>query len=134
VLFAGWRAVVAGLGVGDTLPSALRADLVAERIGVVAGALVALTPPLVAAFVAACVTAAWLALEGPPRRRAPRALALFAAPGAYLAGILAVYLLTPHDVGWHLSTSLERTCFALAPTCLVAAALARELAPARHPN
>jgi hypothetical protein len=129
-LFAGWRAVVAGLGVTDTLPGGLRADQIGVRIGVVAGAVVALTPALVAALLLVCAAATWLRLQGPPSARALQALALWLAPGIYLAGILAIYLLTPHDVRWHLATSFARTSFALAPTGLVAAVLARELAQA----
>lgn len=130
LLFAGWRGVVAGLGVADTLPSALRADLTGERVALVASALWLLTPGLVLAAIVACAVATWLRAGGAPTARALRSLALLGAPALYLAGILGIYLLTPHDVAWHLATSFARTTFALAPACLVAAVLARELARA----
>jgi ABC-type nitrate/sulfonate/bicarbonate transport system permease component len=41
-----------------------------------------------------------------------------------------VYLATPHDLGWHVTTSLPRTLFGLAPACLAAAVLAPSLARA----
>lgn len=46
-------------------------------------------------------------------------LPAFIAAGIYLAGLIVIYFITPHDVGWHLDTSLKRTLLSVSGCLLV---------------
>jgi len=59
--------------------------------------------------------------QGPPFPRLHRVAVLCAAPCVYFLGIAAVYLWTPHDLSWHLSTSCERVLFGFSPMLLALA-------------
>ncbi len=131
LVFAAWRATCAQLGVADTLPASLRFDLVAARASEFLAALAAFgLSPAQAPVLVACVAGVFLLAGGNVRERGLRGMALLAAPALYLAGMSLVYLATPHDLVWHLTTSLPRTLFGLAPACLAAAVLAPSLARA----
>ena len=131
VVFVAWRATCARLGVADTLPAGLRFDLLGARATELAAALRGfLGSPDHALVLIACVGAVFALAGGSARPRALRAAALLATPALYAGGICLVYLATPHELGWHLATSLPRTLFGLAPACLVAALLAPSLARA----
>lgn len=131
LVFAAWRATCARLGVLDTLPAELRFDLVAVRASELSAALLAFAlSPAQAPGLVACVAAALGLAGGGARTRSLRGAALLAAPALYLAGMSLVYLATPHDLGWHVTTSLPRTLFGLTPACLAAALLAPSLARA----
>lgn len=131
VLFAAWRATCARLGVSGTLPSTLRFDLAPARAAELASAALdfevatAQAPALLA-----CAVAAWLLAGGRGSERSLRTAALLAAPALYAGGMVLVYLATPHQLAWHVATSLPRTLFGLVPACLVAAVLAPTLARA----
>ena len=129
LIFAVWRATCARLGVADTLPAELRFDLLGARAGELFEALRSfLGEPQRAIALGACVVATLALAGGALRTRAARAAALLAAPAVYLVGLSLVYLATPHELAWHLVTSLPRTLFGLAPACLAAALLASTLA------
>ena len=133
LVFAAWRATCARLGVADTLPAELRFDLLGARVGELVAALGAfLAEPPRAIALGACVVATLALAGGGLRTRSARAAALLAAPAAYVAGLSLVYLSTPHELAWHLTTSLPRTLFGLAPVCLAAALLASTLARANE--
>jgi hypothetical protein len=137
LVFAAWRATCARLGVAGTLPAELRFDLLGARAGELVAALGSfLAEPQRAIALGACALATLALAGGALRTRAARAAALLAAPAVYLAGLSLVYLATPHELAWHLTTSLPRTLFGLAPACLVAASFAPSLAranPASEP-
>jgi hypothetical protein len=66
----------------------------------------------------------WLAaalglLTGPPGRWSS-AKGPWIAAGTYLLLVVTPYALTPHDLGWHLSTSLARLLYHAAPVTLLA--------------
>jgi hypothetical protein len=131
LVFVAWRVTSAHLGVLDTLPTSLRFELVPARSAELAAALLAFAlSPAQAPVLVACVAAVVLLAGGRGRERSLRSSALLAAPVIYLAGMSLVYLATPHDLGWHVATSLPRTLFGLAPACLAAAVLAPHLARA----
>lgn len=54
---------------------------------------------------------------------------------AYLAGMVAVYMMTPHDVNWHVDSSVNRTMFTVNTCFFVAAYLIMKSAdePAQNP-
>ncbi|HVN39794.1 MAG TPA: hypothetical protein VMW19_16650 [Myxococcota bacterium] len=132
VVFAAWRATCARLGVADTLPAELRFDLLGARAGELFAALRSFFgEPQRAIALGACAVATLALAGGGLRTRAARAAALLAAPAVYLGGLSLVYLATPHELAWHLVTSLPRTLFGLAPACLAAALLGPTLAHAR---
>jgi hypothetical protein len=129
LVFAAWRATCARLGVAGTLPAELRFDRLGARADELVAALSSfLGEPQRAIALAACVVATLALAGGDPRTRVARAAALLAAPAVYLAGLSLVYLATPHELAWHLVTSLPRTLFGLAPACLAAALVAPSLA------
>ena len=131
LVFAAWRASCARLGIADTLPAELRFDLLGARTGELVPALGSfLAEPQRAIALGACAAATYALAGGALRTRAARAAALLAAPAVYLAGLSLVYLATPHELAWHLGTSLPRTLFGLAPVSLAAALFAPSLARA----
>lgn len=130
-----WQLTCRHLHTPATLAAQLRWDLVAERF-----------LPLVAAFVTHVCTAAnaplllgslfalGLLTPGGPWQRVRLAALLLAAPLALVAGLFLVYLGTPHDLRWHVLTSLHRTVYGIVPAVIVAAVFTSALpAPARRP-
>jgi len=117
-----WNRVCARAGVANDLSSALRFDLLAER----------LYPVFSATFwrllmnnkwVVLCVLAgiAWLTFRPKHPVRLRFTVATLCAPGLYLAGLLIIYLATPYDLAYHIKTSMNRTLGMIVPAVMVAA-------------
>jgi hypothetical protein len=128
LIFAVWRTTCRLLGAPGDLASQLRYDLVGERLlplGLAFGRHV-LTPANLPLLCGALL-ALWLWLPGDARSRLRWGSRLLAAPGLLAAGLFAVYLGTPHDLRWHVLTSLHRTVYGIVPALGVAAACATTL-------
>jgi hypothetical protein len=128
LLFGLWAVVRAQLGAQSDLLGSLRFDSLFARLPAVTGAMLAV------AFQGAGGLVLLLALAGigwgvggSGRARLQRSVALAGVPLVYLLGLCGVYLTTPYDLGWHLSTSLPRTLLAVTPVCAVLAVLAPRL-------
>ena len=66
---------------------------------------------------------AWLLVAARPDRHRGVLPGLVCVLGAMLAGYLFVYMTTPHDLAWHVHTSIDRLLIQLWPSMLLAAFL-----------
>lgn len=135
LLFVAWRLTCAHLQVEGTLVSELRWDLVGARLGTVLAAMAAhLFTPEMGPLLVAGVAAMLLLAGGTLGDRLVVTAVLLAAPATFVAGLVVVYLSTPHEVGWHIQTSLHRTVYPLGPVVLALAALAAPLSRSHQPE
>lgn len=134
LLFAVWRLTCAHLEVEGTLLSALRWDLVAQRFGPLVAAMGQhVFTPQIGPFLVACTIGMLALARGSAADRLLVTAALLSAPLAFVAGLCLIYLATPHEMAWHIQTSLHRTVYPLGPAVFALAALtgalSREIRP-----
>jgi len=129
VVFLLWRLLCRQLGVESSLLAGLRWDLLGERVGPLSAAMAGqILSHGNALILLACAAALLVATRGLSRaERIGTLTALLAAPCVLLAGLFVVYVATPHDLVWHLETSLRRTLMGLVPAVFVATLLAPRL-------
>jgi hypothetical protein len=73
-------------------------------------------PFAVAAFPLMGITAIWMAVQGGSAARATAAVA-----GLMLGSFYLVYVLTPFDITWHVSTSIDRLLVQVWPLLVLTA-------------
>jgi len=94
--------ILSSSGIVDRLLDWRRYALLAALLPV--EAVIMVGPPMVVLLVGAWV-------EGRPVDRA-----MLCAVAVILAGYVAIYLITPHDILWHVSSSLDRLVAQIGPT------------------
>ena len=124
-VFLIWRLQCRVLGVDNDVTSGLQWGDAAERVGVVASAVAGYVFTLdhVLLIVIAVGLIVW-AISGSVARKAMALLGWLFVPIAMVVGMSLVYIGTPHDVNWHLETSLDRTFSGIVPAMLIAGVLA----------
>ncbi|WP_295577409.1 hypothetical protein [uncultured Stenotrophomonas sp.] len=101
-----WKLTVAHAGVGNDLAGSDMAAQLLARLGRADEAMLIVKRLLLDTWVWLPLLA--LAVLWRPMLRAPAASAAVLAALAYAALLLLVYMATPHDLDWHLRTSVER--------------------------
>jgi len=125
LLFALWQATCARLGVSSDLAGAQRWDLALSRSGFVSGLVLRLLlAPENAPWLVGCLVGLMAWAGGSVGERLRRVAALLSPLAVYLGGLSLVYLTTPYDVAWHVSTSLPRTLLGVLPVLFGVALLA----------
>jgi len=118
--FGLWRITCRKLAVEGTLIGGLHWDQAGERAPTLAAALVThVFTAFGAPLMLACVAVLAWRLRGSFANRLLDGLVLLCIPIVFVAGLFAIYLGTPHDLAWHLATSLHRTVYGVLPAVFV---------------
>jgi hypothetical protein len=119
-LFGVWRVTCRRLAVEGTLVGGLRWDLAGERFAPLGAALFenVFSAPVAPLLLACIAVMAWR-LRGRFSKRLLDAAVLLSIPIAFLGGLFVIYLGTPHDLSWHVATSLHRTVYGVLPAVFV---------------
>lgn len=128
LLFGLWQLTCRLLDTPDALASQLRWDLVGRRFAPLLVAIFEhLLTPANAPLLLGSLLALALLVRGTPLERLRQAGLLLSASAVLLGGLFLVYLGTPHELRWHVLTSLHRTLYGVVPMLVVAAACATAL-------
>ncbi len=122
--FVLWQAICMRMGLENDVISGLDGGQLAERLSLVLGGVLGyfgMIDRLALLILGVGVMA--VCVPGTFMRRAGRIGLLLVCPLIYVAGMVVIYLCTPHDVSWHMQTSLERTLAGVLPAIVVLAVM-----------